>query len=99
MRISGTLHQEQSEEQMHHIFLVGGTAIIASMIGASPFAQSAATGAPSTPPVSQCHPLQYTSLGEIIHPAGMKLMEPHEPQAAINDIIVQVMRRDPLRVS
>jgi hypothetical protein len=75
---------------MHRIFLMAGTAIIASMIGASPFAQSGATAPASTPPVSQCYPPQYTLSGELSLPAGMKLVERPELQAAINDVVVQI---------
>jgi hypothetical protein len=50
--ISDTLHQALREKQMHRIFLMADAAIIASMIGASSFAQSAATAPATTPPVS-----------------------------------------------
>ena len=56
---------------MHRISLMAGTAIIASMMGASSFAQSAATAPASTPPVSQCYPPQYT-WGELILPMNYR---------------------------
>ena len=57
---------------MHRISLMAGTAIIASMMGASSFAQSAATTPATTPPVSKCYPPQYTSSGELILPKNYR---------------------------
>jgi hypothetical protein len=57
---------------MHRIFLMAGTVIIASMIGASSFAQSAATAPATTPPISQCYPPQFTSSGELILPKNYR---------------------------
>jgi hypothetical protein len=57
---------------MHRIFLMTGTAIIASMIATSSFAQSTATAPATTPPVSQCYPPQYTSSGELILPKNYR---------------------------
>src|SRR5215813_12840966 len=57
---------------MHRTFFVAGTAIVASMIGASSFAQSPATAPATVPPVSQCYPPQYTSSGELILPKNYR---------------------------
>jgi hypothetical protein len=72
---------------MHRTFLVAGTAIIASMIGASAICSVSSDGA------------GHTSLGELIHPVGMTLVERPEPQAAITTTSFRFMRRDSPRVS
>ena len=51
---------------------MAGTAIIASMMGVSSFAQSTATAPATTPPVSKCYPPQYTPSGELVLPKNYR---------------------------
>ena len=57
---------------MRRSFLAVGSAIVTCMLGASSFAQSAATAPATVPPVRQCYPPQYTKSGDLILPKNYR---------------------------